>query len=168
VSVARRASLLALVLLASCGASELSGSVGHYFSLDFTREEILRGPDALQITYYRDTETQVEVVARLTVVTRGFDFTAGHSFDLSGEYAPGHPRAVVTHAAGNEPSRALPALRHGTLTLKAGGAPGEATRGSFSLSFQDQGGDFGQGTNLSGKFDAVALNADPDGASDGS
>lgn len=163
----RRTSLLALVLLASCGSADLSGSVGQYFSLDFTREEILRSPDALQVTYYRDTESQVEVVARLTVVTSGFDFSPGHSFDLSGEYAPGHPRAVVTHAAGNEPSRALPELKHGTLTLKAGGKPGEATRGSFSLSFQDQGGDFGQGTNLSGKFDAVALNADPTGANDG-
>ena len=149
---------LAAALL-SCGGAELSGSVSQYFSLDVSRQEILRDSDAFQVTYFHDTPNQVDVVARLTVVTTGFDFKAGNSFDLAGEYAPGHPRAVVTHAAGGEPSRTLPPVSRGTLTLSSGGQPGQQTRGSFSLSFASDGGDFGQGTDLNGKFDAVAEDA---------
>ena len=107
------------------------------------------------------------MVARLTVVTTGFDFRSGQSFDLAGEYAPGHPRAVVTHAAGGEPSRALPPVKRGTLTLSEGGSPGVRTRGSFDLAFADEGGDFGNGRTLSGHFDTRAQDANvrPDGGS---
>jgi hypothetical protein len=145
-------------LASSCGAG-LSGSVSQFFALDYSRLEILRDADAFQVTYYRDTATEVDVVVRLTVVTTGFDFTPGHTFDLSGEYAPGHPRAVVTHAAGGEPARQLPELLQGTLTLDSGGTPGARTQGSFNLSFQETGGDFGEGATVSGDFDAVVQNA---------
>jgi len=143
---------------ASCGGG-LSGSVGQFFALDYSRLEILRDADAFQVTYYQDTPTEIDVVVRLTVVTTGYDFTPGHTFDLAGEYAPGHPRAVVTHAAGGEPARTLPALLHGTLTLDSGGKPGERTQGSFNLSFENEGGDFGNGSTVSGDFDAVVVNA---------
>jgi len=163
--VASRALLGAglLALFASCGGPNLSGSVGQYFSLDFDRQEILRDDDAFQVTYLADGADQVDVVIRLTVVTTGYDFTPGHTFDLSGEYAPGHPRAVVTHAAGGEPSRMLPPIKHGTLTLSSGGQPGQETKGTFSCSFDTSGGDFGQGTDVNGTFDVTATNATPDG-----
>ena len=150
------------LLFASCGKPPLSGSVDQFFPLDFSREEILRDHDAFQVTYYKDGPDQIDVVIRLTVVTTGFDFTPGHSFDLSGEYAPGHPRAVVTHAAGGEPSRALPPVKAGKLTLDSGGAPGQSTSGSFSLAF-GQGGDFGDGTTVNGNFSTVTQDATPDG-----
>lgn len=156
---------LALLALAGCGGAPLSGSVDQFFPVDFTREEVLRTDDAFQVSYYRDGPQQIDVVARLTVVTTGFDFQAGHTFDLSGEYAPGHPRAVVSHAAGGEPSRALPPIQRGTLTLSEGGAAGSRTRGSFDLAFASEGGDFGNGRTLSGHFDAAAQDASfhPDG-----
>jgi hypothetical protein len=155
------AAVALLGLLGSCGKGNLSGSVGQFFSLDNNREEILRDDDAFQVTFYRDTATQIDVVARITVVTTGFDFQPGHTFDLSGEYAPGHPRAVVTHAAGGEPSRALPAIKHGALSLDSGGQPGQRTTGTFNVSFEEQGGDFGQGTNLDASFDATTRDASP-------
>lgn len=152
----------ALLGLGSCGKSGLSGSVDQFFPLDFSREEILRTRDAFQVTYYKDSPDQIDVVVRLTVVTTGFDWKPGHSFDLSGEYAPGHPRAVVTHAAGGEPARALPPVKQGTLNLDKGGEAGQATAGSFNLSF-GEGGDFGNGTTVNGSFDTVATDATPDG-----
>lgn len=161
----RLLSCAALLLAASSCGKGLSGSVSQFFALDYSRLEILRDADAFQVTYYRDTPTEVDVVVRLTVVTTGFDFSPGHTFDLSGEYAPGHPRAVVTHAVGGEPARALPLVMHGTLTLDSGGKPGERTQGSFSVSFQESGGDFGTGTSVEGDFDAVERNATLPGAS---
>lgn len=153
--------LLGLGLL-SCGKGGLTGSVDQFFPLDYTREEILRTHDAFQVTYYKDSPDQIDVVVRLTVVTTGYDFTPGHSFDLSGEYAPGHPRAVVTHAAGGEPSRMLPPVKKGSLSLDQGGQPGQPTSGSFNLSF-GEGGDFGNGATVGGGFSAVTQDATPDG-----
>ncbi|MBS2031911.1 MAG: hypothetical protein JST54_28700 [Deltaproteobacteria bacterium] len=153
----------ALAVFGSCGGPNLSGSVGQYFSLDFDRQEILRDDNAFQVTYFHDGQDQVDVVVRITVVTTGYDFKPGHSFDLSGEYAPGHPRAVVTHAAGGEPSRQLPPIKHGSLTLSSGGQPGQDTKGTFSCSFEMEGGDFGQGTDVNGTFETTTTDATPDG-----
>jgi hypothetical protein len=152
--------LLAGALLASvggCGPRKptLTGSLSQYFSLTFTRHEVLRTHNAFQITYYNLTQVEEDVVARITVVTTGYDFTPGHSYDLSGEYAPGHPRCVVSHAAGNEPPRTLPPVLRGKVTLDQGGKLGEQTEGSFSLAF-GQGGDFGDGRDIGGDFAIVS------------
>ena len=157
--MAARGLLGAALLLAvgGCGPrmATLTGSLDQYFSLAFTRHEVLRTHNAFQITYYDLTQVEEDVVARITVVTTGYDFTPGHSYDLSGEYAPGHPRCVVSHAAGNEPPRALPLVIRGKVTLDEGGKLGEETEGSFSLAF-GQGGDFGDGRDISGDFATIA------------
>jgi hypothetical protein len=148
--------LLGSLMLGGCnGGPNLQGSLSQYFSLTFNSQDIIRNAQAIEITYYNRTPTRIDVVARLTVILSGIDLGKSHTIDLSGEYAPGHPRAVVTHAVGGEPPRTLPPVSEGVLNLDSGGLPGQQTNGSFDVTF-GTGGDFGSGHTLNGSFSALA------------
>lgn len=147
--------------LMSCGLSDntLSGSVSELFSLDdISRVEVLRNAEALQVSYYRNNELDVDLVARLTVSTEGLDLRPGVKVDLSGTTPSGLARATVVHLNAGEPGRVFAPVENGDLKLDKGGNPGEATRGDFSMSFK-KGEGYGAGRNLEGAFNAVATDA---------
>ncbi|MCY1016501.1 hypothetical protein [Pyxidicoccus sp. MSG2] len=147
--------------LVGCGLEDnsLSGSVSELFPLgDISRVEVLRNAEALQVSYYRNNELDVDLVARLTVVTEGLDLRPGAKVDLAGTTPSGLARATVVHLNAGEPARAFAPVENGDLQLDTGGNPGEATRGDFSMSFQ-KGEGFGAGRNLEGAFNAVATDA---------
>ena len=150
--------LAGLALLASGCASDnsLGGSVSELFPLDVSRVEVARNPEALEVSYYSTRGEYIDIVVRVTVATQGVDMQPGRKIDLAGEYQPGHLRTTVIHLAWGEPVRNLPPVHSGDLTLSSGGNPGDATRGNFSMSF-DQGGDFGAGRTLYGNFASTAL-----------
>ena len=152
----RVAPLLLLGVLACGRDNELSGSAGELFSLEVSRTEILRNEEALQVTYLANRGVDLDVVARVTVALRDVQLAPGAKIDLAGEYTPGHLRCSVAHAPGGEPVRLFPPVKKGDLQLGAGGEPGQLTRGSFSVVFDAEGGDFGQGRTLVGNFAAVA------------
>ncbi len=83
----------------------------------------------------------------------------GVKVPLQGEYAPGHPRTTVLHAPGGEPQRVFPRVHQGDVTLSQGGAVEQPMRGSFSMVFEKEGGDLGQGRTLTGTFSSTALDA---------
>lgn len=145
---------VALVLLGlSCGPDNgLSGSLSEIFPLDVSRTELARNGEALQVTYYRNRGVFLDVVARVSVSLRDVEVKPGVKIDLRGEYAPGSPRCVVTHAPGGEPVRSLPHVQQGDLVITEGGEAEQRTRGHFSMSFASDGGDLGFGRSLSGTF----------------
>ena len=96
-------------------------------------------------------------VAALTSYYREL-IAPGADVPLEGEYAPGHPRAVVAHQTSGEPLRTLPPVVDGDLRLTQGGNPGELTRGDFSLRFEETGG-YGSGRTLFGTFSGLAADA---------
>ncbi len=153
---------LVALALAGCGPQgpSLSGSLSQFFPLTFTSHEVINADGAFQITYFNQTATEIDVVAQVTIDTSGFNVTSGKSFNLAGEYAPGHPRTVVTHVSGNSAPANLPPVATGVLTIDSGGPAGKSTSGSFNLSFGN-GGDFGSGSDLSGTFDTMALASAP-------
>lgn len=154
------ACVAALVCAASgCGADNaLGGSVSELFSLEVSRVEVLRNADALQVSYLRNRGAEVDLVARLTVALEGLSLAPSEKVDLAGEYAPGHLRTTVVHISGGEPARVFPPVKQGDMTLSEGGGVGEATRGEFSLSFE-QNGEYGSGRTLFGTFRAQAQDA---------
>lgn len=143
--------------LVGCGGdNSLSGSVGDLFPLEVSRVEVQRNAEALQVSYYRSTATDVDLVVRLSVDTEGLVLKPGQKVDLAGETPAGHARATVVHLAAGEPVRVLAPVEKGDLVLDEGGNPGEPTRGDFSMSFQ-KGEGYGAGRTLSGRFSALAL-----------
>ena len=58
----------------------------------------------------------------------------------------------LTNAPGGEPTRNLPRIRSGDLQLSRGGKSGALTSGSFSMRFEDSGGDLGFGRTLNSNF----------------
>lgn len=150
--------LAGIALLASGCASDnsLSGSVSELFPLDVSRVEVRRNTEAFQVSYYSTRGEDIDLVVRVTVATQGVDIQPGRKIDLAGEYQPGHLRTTVIHLAWGEPVRNLPPVKSGDLVVSSGGNPGDATRGNFSMSF-DQGGDIGAGRTLSGTFASTAL-----------
>lgn len=167
--------LAAAALLLACACLEdnsLSGSVSEVFPLEVSRVEVYKNDEAIQVTFLRNRNIYLDVVARLTVSLMipdggtnpedgGFlrPLVPGTRIDLRGEYAPGHPIATVVHAPGGEPVRALPPINNGDFALGAGGNPGELTSGDFSMSFKDEGGDIGFGRTLAGRFSGIAIDA---------
>jgi hypothetical protein len=151
---------LALGAGAACGLgdNELGGSVSELFPLDVSRVEVLRNGEALQVSYFRNNELDVDLVVRLTVATEGLDLRPGAKVDLAGTTPSGLARATVVHLNAGEPARVFAPVEKGDLQLDEGGNPGEATRGDFSMSFQ-KGEGFGAGRNLEGTFNAVAEDA---------
>ncbi len=145
--------------LVGCGAdNSLSGSVGELFPLEVSRVEVQRNAEALQVSYYRSTATDVDLVVRLSVDTAGLELKPGKTVDLAGQAPSGHARTTVVHLAAGEPARVLAPVEKGDLVLDEGGNPGELTRGDFSLSFQ-KGEGYGAGRNLNGRFSAMAADA---------
>ncbi len=146
-------------VVVGCGAdNSLSGSAGELFPLEVSRVEVRRNAEALQVSYYRNTATDVDLVARLSVDTAGLELKPGLEVDLAGRASNGHARATVVHLAAGEPARVFAPVEKGDLVLDEGGNPGELTRGDFSLSFQ-KGEGYGAGRTLSGRFSALALDA---------
>jgi len=145
--------------LVGCGADNtLSGSAGELFPLEVSRVEVRRNAEALQVSYYRNTATDVDLVARLSVDTAGLELKPGTRVNLAGPALNGHARATVVHLAAGEPARVFAPVEKGDLVLDEGGEPGQLTRGDFSLSFQ-KGDGYGAGRNLSGRFSAMAVDA---------
>jgi hypothetical protein len=151
---------LALGAGAACGLGDnaLGGSVSELFPLDVSRVEVLRNTEALQVSYYRNNELDVDLVVRLTVATEGLELRPGTKVDLAGMTPSGVARATVVHLNAGEPARVFAPVEKGDLQLDEGGNPGEATNGDFSMSFQ-KGEGFGAGRNLEGTFQAVAEDA---------
>jgi hypothetical protein len=147
--------------LTACGLSdnELGGSVSELFPLgNISRVEVLRNAEALQVSYYRNNELDVDLVARLTVATEGVELRPGAKVDLAGTTPSGQARATVVHLNAGEPARVFAPVEKGDLELDEGGNPGEETRGNFSMSFR-KGEGYGAGRNLEGTFRATALDA---------
>ncbi len=146
-------------VLAGCGPdNSLGGSVSELVDLSISRTEVLRNPDAFQVSYYRNRDREVDLVARVTVAIQYEELTAGGRVPLAGESKPGLTRTTVIHLSGGEPTRVFPAVKEGDLRLDEGGRPGEETAGDFSLVFEESDG-FGGGRNLFGTFRAVAQDA---------
>jgi hypothetical protein len=147
--------------LGACGLSDnsLSGSVSELFPLgDISRVEVLRNAEALQVSYYRNNELDVDLVVRLTVATEGLELRPGAKVDLAGTTPSGQARASVVHLNAGEPARVFAPVEKGDLKLEEGGSPGEPTRGDFSMSFK-KGDGYGAGRSLEGAFSATALDA---------
>jgi hypothetical protein len=155
----RRVGLLASVALWGCGESNsLSGSVEELFSLEVSRVEVLRNPEALQVSYYRNTGLDVDLVVRVTVATEGLDLRPGSKVRLAGNTQSGVARTTVVHLAAGEPARVFAPVDKGDLELDEGGDIGQPTKGDFSMSFQ-RGDGYGAGRSLEGRFTSLAVDA---------
>jgi len=154
----RKSFLAACALLLSCGAdNSLGGSVGELFPLGVSNVEVLRNEYAIQVTYYANRGTFLDVVARVVVSTSlldggTVDMTQPTSIRLEGESSPGHQVTSVAHAPGGEATRNFPNVKNGDMILNAIGNENEPTRGNFSMLFESTGGDLGQGRTLFGSF----------------
>lgn len=159
----RRLSLLsALVvapLLACGGDAALSGSIGEIFALDTSRMEVRRNDQALQLTYLRNRGVFLDVVVRVAVSLDEVELKPGARIDLGGATDGGTLRTSVVHAPGGEPVRNLPRVKRGDMIIYEGGNIGEVTRGNFSMLFENEGGDLGQGRTLVGNFGGEAMDA---------
>ncbi len=120
-------------------------------SLDVSRVQVLRNSEALQINYFNNRGTDMDLVVQVTVAIGDVNLSNGTKIGLDGEYPPSHQRTTVIHAAAGEPIRRLPPVRKGDLKITRGGNPGEQMQGNFSMSF-GSGGDLGAGRTLVGSF----------------
>jgi hypothetical protein len=158
--VSRRALLLAALASGACGPDNgLSGSVSEVFPLDVSRVEVARNAEALQVTYFLNRGLFLDVVARVSVLVEDVVVKPGLELALAGASDAGVLRCVVVHAPGGEPVRTLPLVKRGQLDLSQGGQAGELTRGSFSIAFEQTGGDLGGGRTLDGTFLGLATDA---------
>lgn len=145
-------------LVSGCGGdNQLGGSVGELFPLSVSKVEVLRNDQALQMIYYSNHDTFLDVVVRITVSTKEVDggtleLKRGVSLVLDGESEPGHQRTAVAHVPGGEAVRNFPNLRKGDLKLDEIGIEGLPSKGNFSMLFDSVGGDIGQGRTLTGTF----------------
>lgn len=150
------AGVLTAGLLTGClEDNTLSGSVSELFPIEVSWVEVRRNPQALQVSYYRNTAVDVDLVVRVTVDTAGLELTPGRRINLAGEVSPGQARTTVVHLAAGEPARVFVPVANGDLVLEQGGRPGELTRGNFSMSFRTGQG-YGAGRSLAGRFAALA------------
>ncbi|MCP3105050.1 hypothetical protein LZ198_39910 [Myxococcus sp. K15C18031901] len=138
--------------------NSLSGSASELFPLDVSKVEILRNAEAFQVSYYRNNDLDVDLVARITVSTEGLDLRPGSKVNLAGNTPSGLARTTVVHLNAGEPARVFAPVSKGSLELDEGGNPGEDTRGEFGMSFQ-KGEGYGAGRTLDGTFSAVAQDA---------
>jgi hypothetical protein len=148
----KRLAFLALTLT-SCGAdNSLGGSVSELFPLTVSTVDVLRNDFAVQVTYYANRGTFLDVVARIVVSTKDIDLRPGVRIPLEGEGEPGHQRTSVAHAPGGEAVRAFPNVKKGDMVINELGLEGRPSKGNFSLVFESVGGDLGQGRTLTGTF----------------
>lgn len=175
------AAAAAIAVLSSCGPENaLGGSLGEVFPLDSSRVEVAVNQEAMQVTYYLNRGVFLDVVARVSVSLRDVEMKPGVVIPLGGMTgedagvllddggivsADGGvlpepvQRCTVAHAPGGEPVRMMPPVVRGDMVIRSGGAPGELTRGDFSVLFANEGGDLGQGRTLFGGFLAEASDA---------
>jgi hypothetical protein len=140
-------------VLTGCGAdNSLGGSVGDLFPLTVSTVDVLRNDYAIQVTYYANRGTFLDVVARVVVSTKDIDLQRGVKIPLEGEYEPGHQRTSVAHAPGGEAVRTFPNVKKGDMVITELGAEGQPSKGNFSMLFESAGGDLGQGRTLTGTF----------------
>lgn len=139
----------------------LGGSLGEVIDLTVTEVVAYRNTEALQLIFTRNRGVFLDVVVRVTVsLQTGMDDgtvtaiepEAGTRIVLQGDWRPGNPRTTVAHAPGGEPSRNLPRVRSGDLVITRGGKSGGLTSGSFSMRFEETGGDLGFGRTLNSNF----------------
>jgi hypothetical protein len=145
-------------MLPGCGDDTLAGSVSALFSLEVSAEAIQVNDEAFQVTYLQNEPTAVDIVASIGLSTAGIAFVPGATIDLTGDYAPGHPRCTIVHHAANEPEMDLPDISKGTMHLGSGGQVNTQTSGSFSVAFVADG-SYGSGRTLYGSFSGLALDA---------
>lgn len=153
---------LALLVLGGLGCApetSLGGSVGEVIDLQVSRCEVYRNGQAIQVTYFRNRDTFLDVVARMSVALDGVELKPGTRIDLAGEAAPGLQRATFAHAPGGEPVRQFPKVKRGDLHVGALGGEGQITRGDFSVLFEQEGGDLGNGRTLYGNFAGRTVDA---------
>lgn len=157
--------LLVTVLCLFGGAcspeNALAGSLGEVIDLTVTEVVAYRNHQALQLIFTRNRGVFLDIVIRVTVSLQtaaddgsitAVEPTPGTRLLLQGDWRPGNPRTTVAHAPGGEPSRNLPRVRSGDLLVTQGGKPGAPTAGSFSMRFEDTGGDIGFGRTLNSNF----------------
>ena len=166
---------LAFSLLLLCGCLEensLTGSMSEIFPLEVSKVLIHRNDEAIRVTYLRNRNINLDIVASITVSLHLPDggvnavdggtllpLLPGTRIDLAGEYALGHPKVSVVHAPGGEPARLLPPVQRGDFFVSTVGAHDEETAGDFSIVFKDTGGDIGFGRTLGGRFRAPTIDA---------
>lgn len=158
----RALTLASLLALSACTPDNaLGGSLGEVIDLTVTEVLAYRNPEALQLVYTRNRGVFLDIVIRVTVSlqTQNDDGTVtliepevGQRILLPGDWRPGNPRTTVAHAPGGEPTRNLPRIRAGDLVLTRGGKSGGLTSGSFSMRFEETGGDIGFGRTLNSNF----------------
>jgi hypothetical protein len=145
-------SFAAALPLAGCGKdNDLHGSVSELFSLGFSRVDVYRNSDALQVSYYANRGPDVDLVIRLAVAVGDLQLENHQKIPLDGEYAPGHARTSVVHMAGGEAMRTFPPVSKGDLVFTSGATSLEGVRGNFDMSFI-QTSDYGGGRSLGGSF----------------
>jgi hypothetical protein len=158
----RALGLAMLVTFAGCSPENaLGGSLGEVMDLTVTEVIASRNTEALQLLYTRNRGVFLDIVIRVTISlqTQSDDGTItsvepgpGTRILLGGDWRPGNPRTTVANAPGGEPTRNLPRIRSGDLQLSRGGKSGALTSGSFSMRFEDSGGDLGFGRTLNSNF----------------
>ncbi len=159
----RRALSLATILVMSACTPDntLGGSLGEVIDLTVTEVIAYRNTEALQLIYTRNRGVFLDIVIRVTISlqTQAEDGTIttvepepGSRILLQGDWRAGNPRTTVAHAPGGEPIRNLPRIRSGDLQISRGGMSGGLTSGSFSMRFEDTGGDIGFGRTLNSNF----------------
>lgn len=159
----RRALSLATILVMSACTPDntLGGSLGEVIDLTVTEVIAYRNTEALQLIYTRNRGVFLDIVIRVTISlqTQAEDGTIttvepepGARILLQGDWRAGNPRTTVAHAPGGEPIRNLPRIRSGDLQISRGGMSGGLTSGSFSMRFEDTGGDIGFGRTLNSNF----------------
>lgn len=140
------------------GANQLGGSADGLFPLQVSFVDVRRNEEALQITYLASRGADLDLVARVMVSLVDVEVRNGVRIPLQGEYAPGHQRTTVIHAAAGEPIRVFAPVNRGDMVIEQGGNSFEYTRGHFSMSFVTGDG-YGAGRSLEGNFSAVAADA---------
>ena len=159
----RRALVLAVMLaLSACTPDHaLGGGLGEVIDLTVTEVIAYRNTEALQLIYTRNRGVFLDIVIRVTISlqTQAEDGSIttvepepGSRILLQGDWRAGNPRTTVAHAPGGEPIRNLPRIRSGDLQISRGGMSGGLTSGSFSMRFEDTGGDNGFGRTLNSNF----------------
>lgn len=150
--------MLLLALLASaCGQppNSLSGSVGEVFALEVSSVTAIRNEEALQLTYLRNRERELDIVLRVVVALGPEEsLVEGGRLPLEGSSPQGYRRVTLLHVPGGEPARELGEVEDGELRVSGGGELGERLEGDFSARFPEGEG-LTAGRNVFGTFDVL-------------
>jgi len=150
--------LVAAAIACGQGENSLTGSLSEVFPLDVSTVHVLRNDQAFVVSYEANNGRDIDLVLRFTLALDQLTLKTGRQVNIAGLTDGGTLRATLLHNAAGEPARVLPDVSIGEFTLDKGGNPGDDTRGSFSVSFVNDG-SYGSGRGVSGTFHAVALDA---------